>query len=253
MAEPSVIDTYKMWLIGLTISLFSISKTRALECVSIINRKCMPRPKILDVNEGVGEVLFYLYKVLVNKCNRSCDTINNPMANLCVHGIIKRVNMQVYNFLMMLNETRSVLWQESCKCVCRLNSSVCNNKQIWNSDTCRCDCNEDFAGIISCDEEYTWNPSTCECQCDMWYKPGQYIDHKNCICKNKLIGKITEECTNVINETMINNKDNIDNDNTITNIFIVLFSIAMFILIVCSCVFIYFKWFKNKKKYLQRL
>ena len=46
---------------------------------------------------------------------------------------------------------------------------------------------------------------------------------------------------------MINNKDNIDNDNTITNIFIGLFSIVMFILIVCSCIFIYFKWFKIKK------
>ena len=52
------------------------------------------------------------------------------------------------------------------------------------------------------------------------------------------------------NENMINNKDNIDNDNTITNIFIGLFSIVMFILIVCSCVLIYFKWFKNKKKIL---
>ena len=50
----------------------------------------------------------------------------------------------------MLNETRNVLWHESCKCVCKLNSSVCNNKQIWNSNTCRCDCNEDFAGIIIC-------------------------------------------------------------------------------------------------------
>ena len=30
-----------------------------------------------------------------------------------------------------------------------VNASVCNSKQIWNSDTCRCDCNEDFAGIIS--------------------------------------------------------------------------------------------------------
>ena len=98
-----------MWLIGLTISLFSIIKTRALECVSIINRKCMPRPKILDVNEGVGEALFYPYNVLVNKCSGSWDTINNPMAKLCVPDIIKRVNMQVYNFLMMLNETRSVL------------------------------------------------------------------------------------------------------------------------------------------------
>ena len=51
---------------------------------------------------------------------------------------------------MRLNETRNVLWHESCKCVCKLNSSVCNNKQIWNDNTCRCDCNEDFAGIVSC-------------------------------------------------------------------------------------------------------
>ena len=148
---------------------------------------------------------------------------------------------------MMLNETRNVLSHESCKCVCRLNSSVCNNKQIWNSDTCRCDCNEDFAGIISCDKGYTWNPSTSACECDMWCKPGQYLDHKNCVCKNKLVGRIIGECTSVINETMINNRDDIDNDNTITNIFIVLFSIVMFILVVCSCKFIYFKWFKNKK------
>ena len=85
-----------------------------------------------------------------------------------------------------------------------------------------------------------WNPSTCECQCDIWCKPGQYLDHKNCICKNELI-------TNVINETMINNKDNIDNDNTITNIFIGLFSALLFVGIVCFCVFAYFKWIKGKK------
>ena len=29
---------------------------------------------------------------------------NNPMAKLCVPNVIKRVNMQVYNFLMRLNE-----------------------------------------------------------------------------------------------------------------------------------------------------
>ena len=81
-----------------------------------------------------------------------------------------------------------------------------------------------------------WNPSTFECHCDTWCKPGQYLDHKNCICKNKLIGRIIEECTSVINETMMNNRDNITNDNTTT-----LFGI------VCFCEFIYFKWFKNKK------
>ena len=56
-------------------------------------------PKILDVNEGVGEALFYPYNVLVNKYSGSCNTFNNPMAKLCVPNVIKRVNMQVYNFL----------------------------------------------------------------------------------------------------------------------------------------------------------
>ena len=98
-----------MWLIGLTISLFNIIKTKALECVSVVNQKCMPRPKTLDVNEGVGEALFYPYNVQVNKCSGSCNTLDNPMAKLCVPGIVESVNMQVYNFLMRLNETCNVL------------------------------------------------------------------------------------------------------------------------------------------------
>ena len=236
-----------MWLINLTISLFSILKVRALECVSVVNQKCMPRPKTLDVNEGVGEALFYLYNVLVNKGSGSCNTLDNRMAKLCAPNVIKRVNMQVYNFLMRLNETRNVLWQESRKCVCKLNSSVCNNKQIWNGDICRCDCNEDFPGIINCTKEYMWRTSACKCQRDMWCKPGQYLDHKNCICKNKFIGRVIEECTSVIDETMINNKDNIDNYNTITDVFIGLFSVLLLVGIVSFCVFAYFKWLKDKK------
>ena len=228
-----------MWLISLLISLFGITKTKALECVSVVNQKCMPRPKILDVNEGVGEALFYPYNVQVNKCSGICNTLDNPMAKLCVPGIVKRVNMQVYNFLMRLNETRNVLWHESCKCVCKLNSSVCNNKQIWNDDTCRYDCNEDFAGMINCAKGYTWNPSTCECQCDTWCKPSQYLDHKNCVCKNKLIGRLISECTSVINETMINNKDNITNNNTY---------LILFIVFLIGFIYYYCRNNANKKK-----
>ena len=235
-----------MMVINLAISVFSVLKVNTLECLSLINQKCMPRPKILNVNEGIGEALFYPYNVLANKCSGSCDTLDNPMSKICVPKIIKNVNMKVYNFLMRLNETRNALWHESCKCVCRLNSSVCNSKQIWNSDTCRRDCNEDFAGIINCTIEYTWNPSTCECQCDMWCKSGQYLDHKNCICKNKLIDRVIEECTRIINETMIKNKDNIDNNNTLWNVFIGLFSVAILIRAICICVII-FKCIKSKK------
>ena len=92
-----------MKIVSILISLFSIIKTKALECVSVVNQKCMPKPKIPNVNEGIGEALFYPYNVLVNKCSGSCDT-------LCVPNVIKGINMQVYNFLMRLNETRNVLW-----------------------------------------------------------------------------------------------------------------------------------------------
>ena len=45
---------------------------------------------------------------------------------------------------------------------------------------------------------------------------------------------------------MINNKDS-GNNNTLQNVFIGLFSVAVLIGIICFCVFTYFKWFKGKK------
>ena len=79
----------------LTMSLFNIIKTKALECVLVVNQKCMPGLKILDLNEGIGEALFYPYNVLVNKCSGSCNTLDNPIAKLCVPNVIKGVNMKV--------------------------------------------------------------------------------------------------------------------------------------------------------------
>ena len=78
-----------------------------------------------------------------------------------------------------------------------------------------------------------WNRSTCACDCDMWCKPGQYLDYKKCVCKNKLIGKIISECINLINETMMNNKMSITNGDTSKNIFIGLVSVLMFVGITC--------------------
>ena len=98
-----------MWLINLAISLFSKLKVNALECVSAVSQKCMPRPKILNVSEGIGEALFYSYNVQVNKCSGSCYILDNHMSKICVPKIIKNVNMKVYNFLIRLNETRNVL------------------------------------------------------------------------------------------------------------------------------------------------
>ena len=41
-----------------------------------------------------------------------------------------------------INEIRHIKWHETCKCKCGLDASVCNNKQRWNKDKCRCECKE---------------------------------------------------------------------------------------------------------------
>ena len=53
-----------MLLIKLAISLFSILKVKTLEFVSVINEKCISRPKILDINPN--EPVFYPYSIKVN-------------------------------------------------------------------------------------------------------------------------------------------------------------------------------------------
>ena len=123
-----------MLLINLIINFFSIATSAGLECVSKVNQKCMPRPKIIDVNNN--EPAFYPYSIKVNKCSKSCNTINDPYAKLCVPDITKNINVKVFNLMSRINETRQIVWHKTCKCICRLTSAICNSRQIWNEDKC---------------------------------------------------------------------------------------------------------------------
>ena len=157
-------------LINLAIGLYSIFKTKGLECVSVINEKCMSRPKIIDLNKH--EPVFYPLSIKVNKCSVDCNSINNPIAKLCVPGIFKDMNIKVSSLLARINETRKIVWHETCKCVCRLTSAICNNKQKWNKNKCRCECKEDLIDKLTCAKGYMWNPSTCTCEYDRYCETG---------------------------------------------------------------------------------
>ena len=41
-----------------------------------------------------------------------------------------------------VNETRSLVQHESCKCKYELNESICNQKQKWDDNECRCEFKE---------------------------------------------------------------------------------------------------------------
>ena len=67
---------------------------------------------------------------------------------------------------------------------CRIDASICNNKQRWNDDKCRCECKE-LIDKVMCNKGFIWNPSNCEWECDKSFNIGEYLDHKNCSCRKK--------------------------------------------------------------------
>ena len=58
----------------------------------------------------------------------SFNTINDPYAKICVPDQIKNANVKVFNLMSRTNETRHIKGHKTCKCKCRLDAGICNNK-----------------------------------------------------------------------------------------------------------------------------
>ena len=136
--------------------------TTPLKCISVTNQECKVRPKIVNVNSD--EPVFYPFNIKTSKCGGSCNNINDPYVKMCVPDVVKNLKVKVFNLMSRTNEAKHIKWHETCKCKCRLDASICNNKQHWNDDKCRCECKELIDKGV-CDEGYIQNPSNCECEC----------------------------------------------------------------------------------------
>ena len=138
----------------------SFFSCNALKCVSMNNQESKVRPEIININSN--EPSFYRYSVKISKCSGSCYNMNDPYAKLCVLYVSQNINVKVFVLFSRTNETRYIKWRETRKCKFRLDSSVCNNKQRWDEDKCRCECKELIVKGI-CHKGFNWNLSNYEC------------------------------------------------------------------------------------------
>ena len=146
--------------------------------------------KIIRINSN--EPLSYPYIIKISKCIGSCNNTHNPYAKLCVPDVAKDINVKAFNLMSRTNEATHIKWHEICKCKCRINASVCNNKKRWNNDKCRCECKELIdKGIY--DKGFIWNPSNCECECNKSFDIGEYLDYENFKCRKKPVDKLVED------------------------------------------------------------
>ena len=215
-----------------------------LRCLSMNNQECKIRPKIININSN--EPSFYRYSIEVNKCSSSCNNINDPYAKLCLPDVVEEINVKVFNLMSRANETRHKEWHETCKCKCRLDGSVCNNKQSWNNDKCKCECKE-LVDKGKCDKGFIWNPSIFECESDKLCDTGKYFDY--CKLRKDLVSKLVEECSEnidgneMIYDGTVNDYGKVCNSCTIYK---VLFVIDLLITIGISSAYFYFHWYLKK-------
>ena len=224
----------KCFFIG-SLFLSSLVSTTPLSCISMNNQECKVRPEIINVNSN--EPVFYPFSIKTSKCNGSCNNINDPY------------NVKVFNLMSRTNETRHIKWHETCKCKCRLDASVCNNKQRWNDYKCWCECKELIDKGV-CDKGYASNPSNCECECDKSCDFGEYLDYENCKYRKRLVDKLVEECNENIDEAKLTEIALFEHKNECVcyyTVFIVLAVIALTVSIGISTYFTY-KYIKRNKE-----
>ena len=194
------------------------------------NQPCKARPEIINVNNNNPR--FYPFIIKTSKCSGNCNNINDPYAKICVPDVVKDLNVKVFNLMSRTNETKNIKWHETCKCECRLDATVCNNKQRWNKNKCQCECKE-LIGKGVCDKEFIWNPSNYECECNKPCDFSQYLDYKNCKCKKRLVDKLIDNCNETIDEVKLIKTTLAENENSYKHKFcilhIVLFSIFFII------------------------
>ena len=104
-----------------------LSSINLLSYISMANKECKVRPEGIHVNSN--EPIFYPFSIKISKCSGSFNNIKDPYAKICVPDDVKDLNVKVFNLISRTNETRHIKWHEACKCKCRLDASVCNNKQ----------------------------------------------------------------------------------------------------------------------------
>ena len=131
-----------------------------------------------------------------------------------------------------------------------MTSAICNDKQEWNKNKCRCECKEDLISKLTCDKGYMWNPSTCSCECDKYCKTGQYLDYKKCVCRKTIVDELIEQCTSIAYIDIKNNSTLLSKESY-DNTYFILFIVFLVLFILFLIGFIYY-WHKNNTENISK-
>ena len=142
---------------------YYLPTANSLRCIQMNYQSCKERPEIINVSSN--NPVLYPFSIKASKCSGNCNNINDLCAKICVLDVVKNLNVKVLNLMSRTNEIKNIKWHDACKCECRLDAIVCNNKQRWNNDKCESECKE-LIHKGARDKDSIWHPSNCERECN---------------------------------------------------------------------------------------
>ena len=94
------------------IALLCFSGSLATKCISLNNEPCLTRSTFIDLNPT--ELHYYPFMVSLDRCNGSCNTIVDPSARICVLNKTENVNLNAFNMITRINESKKLLIHILC-------------------------------------------------------------------------------------------------------------------------------------------
>ena len=58
---------------------------------------------------------------------RSCNTLNYLFAKVCVPNKTEDVNLNLFNMITEINESKTLKKHTSCECKCKCDGRMCNS------------------------------------------------------------------------------------------------------------------------------
>ena len=75
-----------------------------------------------------------------DRCNRSCNTIDDLLSRISILSKTEDVNLNVFNMITRINELKTLRKHISYDYKCKFDDKKCNSNQKWNNELYRCEC-----------------------------------------------------------------------------------------------------------------
>ena len=130
----------------------------------------------------------------MNKCNWSCNTVEDPFGRVCIPNRLEYVNLKVFDMIKGINDLKALSKHISYECRCEFDGRKYNSRQKWNNYKYQCDYIKPIRHR-ACEEEYSWNLNTCACECDKDCNIGENL--KNCGWTKNLVDDLVVTCDEI--------------------------------------------------------